>query len=310
MQEFSLDIPLGRITGLRGGTPGAPRVLALHGWLDNAASFVPLSAHLSGIELVAPDLPGHGGSVHLPRGADYSFAGAMHNVLDIADALGWDRFALLGHSMGAGIASLVAAASPQRITRFLAIEALGALPETPERTVTRLREAVAATRALAGKRLRTFPSLETAVRARMQAGALGVSEMAARLLVDRGARAVHTDEGLGGYEWSSDPRLTLPTMVRMTVEQVRNLIAGIECPTRVIYADPPQPYLPEPLRSENVALLPRGERVIVPGTHHLHMEQPAVVAAAIGDFLIRVDPEFDSSLDHAIGTSQSTTSGP
>jgi pimeloyl-ACP methyl ester carboxylesterase len=91
---------------------------------------------------------------------------------------------------------------------------------------------------------------------------------------------------------------------------VRNLIAGIECPTRVIYADPPQPYLPEPLRSEHVALLPRGERVIVPGTHHLHMEQPAVVAAAIGDFLIRVDPEFDSSLDPAIGTSQSTTSGP
>ena len=308
MQEFTLDIPLGRITGLRGGTPGAPRVLALHGWLDNAASFVPLSAHLSGIELVAPDLPGHGGSVHLPRGADYSFAGAMHNVLDIADALGWDRFALLGHSMGAGIASLVAAASPQRITRFLAIEALGALPETPERTVTRLREAVAATRALAGKRLRTFPSLEMAVRARMQAGALGVSETAARLLVERGARAVHPDQGPGGYEWSSDPRLTLPTMVRMTMEQVRNLIAGIECPTRVIYADPPQPYLPEPLRSENVALLPRGERVIVPGTHHLHMEQPAVVAAAIGDFLARADE--DAQADGGVAVSQSIVAGP
>ena len=111
LAEFALDLPLGRIAGLRGGTPGAPRVLALHGWLDNAASFVPLAAEFerSGlhIELVAPDLPGHGRSAHLAPGADYSFAGALHAVLDIADALGWDQFALLGHSMGAGIASLV-----------------------------------------------------------------------------------------------------------------------------------------------------------------------------------------------------------
>src|SRR3546814_9088912 len=70
-------------------------------------------------------------------------------------------------------------------------------------------------------------------------------------------------------------------MVRMTEAQVRNLVAGIECPTRVIYADPPQPYLPEPLRSEHVRLLPDGELVVLPGGHHLHMEDPAAVAAAI-----------------------------
>ena len=92
-------------------------------------------AAADGIELVAPDLPGHGRSAHLPPGADYSFAGAVHAVLDIADALGWERFSLLGHSMGAGIGSLVAAACPQRIERFVAIEALGALAEVPERTV-------------------------------------------------------------------------------------------------------------------------------------------------------------------------------
>src|SRR5690606_5223789 len=148
--------------------------------------------------------------------------------------------------------------------------ALGALPEAPERTVQRLREAVAATRALPGKRLRVFPDLEPAVRARMQANGLG--EAAARLLVERGVRAVRVGGETAGFEWSSDPRLTLPTMVRMTHAQVRDLVAGIECPTRVLYADPPQSYLPEPLRSEHAALLPRGERIVLRGGHHLHME--------------------------------------
>ncbi|HEU4991977.1 MAG TPA: alpha/beta hydrolase [Luteimonas sp.] len=286
MREFALDLPSGRIAGLRGGGSGASRVIALHGWLDNAASFVPLSAHLDGIELVAPDLPGHGRSAHLAPGADYSFAAAVHTVLDVADALGWDTFSLLGHSMGAGISSLVAAGAPERVRRLVAIEALGALAEEPGRTAARLREAIAATRALPGKRLRVFPDIALAVRARMQ-GVTGsaLSEGAARLLVERGIAPAQGDDGVAGYAWSSDPRLTLPTMMRPTEAQVRDLVRGIGCPTRVIHADPPQPYLPEPLRSERAALLPDGELVVLPGGHHLHMERPAEVAAAIGDFL-------------------------
>src|SRR5688572_3122970 len=199
LREFTLDTPIGRIAGLRGGGPDAPRVLALHGWLDNAASFVPLAEHLHGIDLVAVDLPGHGASAHLPPGADYSFAAAVNAVLDVADALGWDRFALLGHSMGAGISSLVAAACPQRVERLVAIEALGALAEVPERTVSRLRDAVAAMRALPGKSLRVFPDPMVAVRARMAAGAqVGsrLSESASRMLVERGVVPVE-----GGFVW-------------------------------------------------------------------------------------------------------------
>jgi len=283
LREDRLDIALGPIALLRSTQASGARVLALHGWLDNAASFIPLAPFLRGIDLVAPDLPGHGRSAHLPPGADYSFAGAVHAVLDIADALGWDRFALLGHSMGAGIGSLLAAACPQRVERFVAIEALGALAETPERTVTRLREAVAATRALRDKRLRVFPDIATAVRARMQANTL--SEPVARLLVERGLAPAPSDAGVPGFVWSSDPRLTLPTMLRTTEAQVANLVEGITCPTRVIYADPAQPYLPDPLRRQRAALLPRGDMRVLPGGHHLHMEDPGAVADAIGDFL-------------------------
>ena len=284
LQEVSLDTPSGRLTGLRGGEPGAARVLALHGWLDNAASFVPLAACLRGIELVALDLPGHGGSAHLPAGAEYSLAGTVHAVLDAADALGWDRFALLGHSMGAAIGSVLCAAAPERVTRFVAIEALGALADAEDHTAARLREAVAARRALADKRLRVFPDVDTAVRARMQ-GVLAASRLAepgARLLVERGLEAVE-----GGYSWSTDPRLTISTAVRMTEGQVRDVIAHVQCPVRAIYADPPQPYFPEPLRRQRAALLPHGELLVMAGGHHLHMEDPDAVAAAIGEFLLR-----------------------
>ncbi|KAB8198223.1 alpha/beta fold hydrolase [Lysobacter maris] len=287
LREVVLDTPLGRMTGLRGGRSDGARVLALHGWLDNAASFAPIAPRLDGIDLVALDLPGHGRSAHLPAGADYSFAGAVNAVLDVADALGWERFALLGHSMGAGIASLIAAACPQRVERLVAIEALGALADVPENTVARMRQAIASSRALRGKSLRVFPDLALAVRARMAAGTqVGsrLAEPAARLLVERGTVPVE-----GGFIWSSDPRLTLPTFQRPIEAQVNDLVAGIECPTRVIFADPAQPYLPDPLRRERAALLPRGELVVIEGGHHLHMEDPAAVAVAIGDFFLRRD---------------------
>ena len=282
MHEIDIEIPFGRIAALRQGDADAPKVMALHGWLDNAASFVPLSEHLHGIDLIAIDLPGHGRSAHLPPGSDYSFVGAMNAVLDVADALGWDRFALLGHSMGAGIASLIAAACPQRIERLLAIEALGALAETPERTVARMREALIAHRNLKDKKLRVFPNIDSAVRTRQYASLVpgsGLDEASVRLLVERGLREVE-----GGYEWSSDPRLTLPTMTRMTEPQIENLVAGIECPVRAIFADPAQPYLPDALRRHRVALLPLGELIVIAGGHHLHMQQVDEAAAAIGGF--------------------------
>ena len=285
MREFVVDTAFGRLTGLRCGSSGTPRVLALHGWLDNAASFVPLAAQWGDIELVALDLPGHGASAHLPPSADYTAAAAARAAFAAADALGWERFHLLGHSLGGAVASVMAAARPQRITRLALIEALGALAEDEARTAARLREAFAAHAHLAGKTLRVFADLATAVRARMQAN--GLSEAVARLLVERGIAPVPADEQQGGYVWRSDPRLTLPTAVRMSETQVRNLVAGIQCPTRVVYAEPAQSYFPDGLRRQRAALLARGELVVMAGGHHLHMEDPAGVATAFGDFLSR-----------------------
>jgi pimeloyl-ACP methyl ester carboxylesterase len=276
---FALDAGGLRVAGLRTGTAGGMPVLALHGWLDNAASFVPLAARLPDLDWAMVDLPGHGLSDHLPADAAYTTPQAIVQVLAILDALGWERCVLLGHSMGAAIASLVAAVAPQRASALVAIEALGGLAAPAEETVARLRAHVAALDALGDKQLRVFADLTAPVRARMLANQL--NEDSARLLVERGVRPVE-----GGWSWRSDPRLMLPTAVRMTEDQVRDVLAAIQCPAQVIYATPAQAYFPEPERSQRAALLAHGRLHTLPGHHHLHMDQPDAVAAVVGDFIL------------------------
>ncbi len=114
MKEIAVDAAGLSLVACVHGEDDAPPLLALHGWLDNAASFAPLATHLHGHRLIALELPGHGRSAHLPAGAfvHYGMADYVAAVLAAADALELDTFDLLGHSLGAGIASLVAAAAP------------------------------------------------------------------------------------------------------------------------------------------------------------------------------------------------------
>lgn len=278
LREVAVPVAFGALAGLRLERPGRPKLVALHGWLDNAASFLPLQAHLPELDLLLLDLPGHGHSAHLPPGAEYGLTTHLHAVLDAADALGWERFALLGHSMGAAIAALVAAAVPGRVERLALLETLGPLAEAEEHTATRLQQAVAAARGRPGKSLRVFPDLDVAVRARIQASPIG--ESGARLLVERGTREVE-----GGHVWRSDPRLTLPAATRLTEAQVRVLLAAVACPVRVLYADPAQSYFPEAVRRARLDALPQADLAVLAGGHHLHMDQPGAVAAVLGGFL-------------------------
>lgn len=285
MQEFVVDTAFGRLAGLRNGRTQAPKLLALHGWLDNAASFVPLAPWLDGFDLVAPDLPGHGASAHLPAAAEYTLIAAARAALAVADALGWQHFHLLGHSLGGATASFVAAATPQRVDKLLLIEALGSLSESEERVGARLREAFAGMAAIDGKQLRVFSDIATAIKARVIANDL--SEPAARLLVERGVAPVRGDGGAAGFVWRSDPRLTLTSALRMNEAQMRALIRAIDSPTCMVWADPAQSYMPDAVRRERAALLRDGELHIHAGTHHLHMEQPQMVGELFREFLLR-----------------------
>lgn len=277
MTELEVAIPGLRLAALSHGDPEAPPLLALHGWLDNAASFDRLAPLLAARHrVIALDFPGHGRSAHLPAGAfvHYHVVDYVAAVLAAADALGLERFALMGHSLGAGVASLVAAAAPDRITRLVLIEGLGPLADDPVQTLERFRQSADRRLATGASRLRTFPDIDTAVRARHAAS--GLAPELARPIVARGL--VEVD---GGYRWSSDPRLTLPTPVRLDEAQVRRLLAGITAPTRLLLARPQTPYLPEAMLRKRAACMTDIRIGHLDGGHHLHLEHPAAVARCI-----------------------------
>jgi pimeloyl-ACP methyl ester carboxylesterase len=258
---------------------GAPqRLLALHGWLDNAASFAPLAAVLPEWEIVALEFAGHGRSQHLPAGGWYHFVDYLDDVLAAQAALGEPRCHLLGHSLGGAVATCLAAACPERVDRLLLIEALGPLSSAPGNGLRALREGVAARQALAGKQRRVFEGPDVAVAARLQANRMQASS--ARLLIERGIEAVD-----GGYSWSSDPRLTAFSPARFSEALVQEWIAAVEAPTLIIAAEQHPPYFEAALREQRFALLRDGRAVVLPGDHHLHMDSPEPVAQAIRAFL-------------------------
>jgi pimeloyl-ACP methyl ester carboxylesterase len=71
---------------------------------------------------VAPDHRGHGHS-DKPKSDDaYSFEILADDSMALADALGWERFTLLGHSMGGMVAQLMATTAPQRLTGLVLMD--------------------------------------------------------------------------------------------------------------------------------------------------------------------------------------------
>jgi len=103
-----LDLPIGRIRIMRNQTRAQTRLLCVHGWLDNRASFLPMLPYMQAVECVAMDMAGHGSSVHRDRNSLYHYIDNVRDIKLIMDALGWEQCHLVGHSMGGSI-SLMAA---------------------------------------------------------------------------------------------------------------------------------------------------------------------------------------------------------
>lgn len=88
----------------RMGTPGKPKLLLVHGNASSSAFYLPLMERLADrFDMVAPDLRCFGGSDALPVDAARGMRDWSDDLYEFTAALGWDRFWLLGWSLGGGI---------------------------------------------------------------------------------------------------------------------------------------------------------------------------------------------------------------
>lgn len=261
-----------------GDENGRP-VLALHGWLDNSASFSRLAPLLKGLNIIALDMAGHGQSDSRPGNSPYNIWDDMADLLALADTLGWQQFSLLGHSRGAIIAALLAGTFPARVKKMALIEGLLPEPVSDADAPKQLAASIAKARELEGKPLRLFGDLNAAVKARTR-GMFPLSEGAARALTERGTKTV-----AGGLTWSTDQRLLLPSAFKLTQGQIHAFISAIKAPTRVLLAGDGMPKL-YPGFLAAAQQYPQLEVIALEGGHHLHMEQQAdTVASYINGFL-------------------------
>lgn len=109
-----------------GDDPDAATIVMLHGYTGSKENFYRLAKALGRRHrLVLPDLPGWGESGR-DTDADYGYAGEAKLVgAFLAEVAGDRPVVLVGHSMGGGVASVVAARFPDRVSHLALLDASG-----------------------------------------------------------------------------------------------------------------------------------------------------------------------------------------
>ncbi len=112
-----------RLTYRRAGS--GPVLLLVHGITNSSASWTPVMRPLAdaGFTVLAPDLPGHGGSER-HRG-DHSLGAHASILRDLLQVLDLPRVTVVGHSLGGGVAMVFSYQFPERVERLALIDSGG-----------------------------------------------------------------------------------------------------------------------------------------------------------------------------------------
>ena len=275
--EKNVDLGYLRIAGRSWGHDDGTPTLALHGYLDNAASFDVLAPALEGLNIFAMDFAGHGWSDHRRPGELYTGLNDIKDVLAVADELGWDQFNIIGHSMGAEVGSQVAGLFPDRVKKLVCLDGFCGTDSAAD-TLGNLASVVEAS-FKQGSQLRVFPD-KAAMNARLRE-ATGQNEYSAAVLIERGHRRVE-----GGITWRTDPRIRGSGPLEFTTDQLSQLVDNIEAEVLFIVADRENAWLQRTL----AVLEARTDDKILfrdlPAHHHGHMQDEATaIAAMVNSFL-------------------------
>jgi pimeloyl-ACP methyl ester carboxylesterase len=254
------------------GDPNGEPTIGLHGWLDNANTFNRLAPLLPELNLIAVDFAGHGRSDHRAGGVHYHPLYDMQDILAVANELNWHQFNVIGHSMGASIASELAAMFPDRIRSAVHLD--GFLATGGSTALDRIEQSRLAIEKILKPhhKARIFENLEAmAVRVTQ---ATDQTMEAAAALIDRGHISV-----AGGVTWRTDPRIRYPTPLRHTRDQIDLLLKDSTSPALLIVAEQGDKWYQGEIEDAK-RHHPKLKVETMPGTHHIHLEPATVDAVA------------------------------
>lgn len=277
LQSQSYDLEYGQLAGLTVGCPKQADVtiVFLHGWLDNAASFQTVMEALHSLApdwcLCAIDLPGHGLSCHKSTACYYPFHDYIDDIYQLLLTISPNRLVLVGHSLGALIASCYSAAFPDQVAGLVQIEGLAPLVESPDNSLARLRKGIVSRHRLRRKAERYYSSLADAIQHRAYVNQLPIHLI--EPIVLRGIVQVKDK-----WQWRYDKKLTSESLYRPSYPYAQKVLESIICPHQLILGEHGFESLQQDAASDAYAKM---EKHVISGGHHCHLQQPLPVAELI-----------------------------
>lgn len=258
------------------GAPTGRPVVMLHGIRGYAETFAGIAAALQPeCRVIAFDQRGRGRSDWDPQHNYYTDA-YVNDLASVVEALGLERFDLLGHSMGGINAIVYASRYPSKVNRLLVEDAgPGAFEASPG--AIRIRRELATTPG-------HFATWDDA-RAFMRALRPSVTEEAREQRLKSMLRAA---DG-GGFTWQYDHVGIAATRLNPDPARVVDLrphVAALACETLVVRGGNSD-YLQPEMVEEMQRLNPRIRSAVVPDAgHYIHDDQPALFHPLARDFLL------------------------
>jgi pimeloyl-ACP methyl ester carboxylesterase len=274
-QPLTLSVSFGHLSAVKSAQNAPIKLVALHGWLDNLGSVLPILTELPTISSLTFDWRGHGFS-DWATSSHYVFSDYLNDLQEVLSQETDQPVWLLGHSLGALTATAYAAIYPEKIAGLILIEGLSPLYEEAENVVSRLRQHINGEAISKNIGRQCFDNEDQAIlwRSRINQTTLAqISPIVKRGLMQKDGR----------WQWRFDPKLWLSSSGRFTHTQAQYLCEQVRCPVLSLVGNKGFPTLRDPLGE--LSWFQCIEQVVLSGRHHCHLQNVTQSAALILNFL-------------------------
>lgn len=302
--DVRIDLRYGQIAGKWWGSRNMRPILLVHGYSDNAGTFDTLIPLLpKEFSYLAIDFPGHGMSSHLPKGCYYHSIDLVGIIEEIRTYFKWQRISIIGHSMGSFVSFFYATLYSEFVDLVVALDTLkmqSFRPKTVERIFYfQTKRSIEADKHITDKPPDyTYDEMERRVHEGTQRS---VDCDKAKYLVDRGSKPSTTDPEK--FNFTRDIRVKYMHPFYMDHKIGLEYLKNIRAPYLFIRSDDQIFHDSERNTREGVELFKKCNKhfefLKVKGTHHVHLNQPELMADTICKFLKKYHVQEEQITDTA-----------